>query len=220
VLVAPLTDTDVVEGLASIGVPLVAISADPDRVPAEVASIDVDNVAGIEMAVRHLRSLGHRRIAHLMGDPNVASVAIRRAAFQSALVGAGIPCPAEYVTSCTYDAHTVPEAVRALLARPDRPTAIVAGNDKIAIAAVAAARAAGVIVPAQLSVVGFDDIEAASHLTPTLTTIRQPLAAIGEAAAHYLIRGLEGDPAVFSQHRLIEPILIVRESTAVPYAGQ
>lgn len=219
ILIAPLTDTDILEGLASLDIPLAAVSPAQEHTPASVSCADVDNVRGVHMAVEHLLSLGHRRIAHLTGDANLASVHIRRTAFLDAMARADIATPPEYVVACTYDAHTIPQVVPALLSLPHRPTAIVAGNDNLAIAAMDAAQQAGVSVPEELSVVGFDDIASASLVTPKLTTVRQPLGEIGRAVADSLIRELEGETDGAEKVRLIEPELIVRCSTA-PLTGQ
>lgn len=215
ILVAPLMDTDIVTALAAVDIPLVAISADPEQMPSSVASVDVDNSQGIKLAVDHLAALGHRRIAHLTGEANVASVLIRRAAFQYAVEQQGIDYQERYVVPCTYDGLSVSDSLRSVLALPEPPTAIVAGNDNIAIAVMEAARELGITVPHQLSVIGFDDISAASQVTPKLTTLNQPLQEIGECAADLLIARLNQEQR---DTRLVlhTPELMVRESTAPP----
>ena len=216
IVVAPLTDRDVVAGLSTLDLPLVAVSAAPDACPEGTPNIDVDNSAGVRAAVAHLTDFGHRRIAHLMGDANVASVPLRRDAFCEAMAAAGLPVPDGYLVPCTYDAHTVPEVMERLFALPTPPTALFAGNDNIAIAALEFARKNDRRVPEDLSVVGFDDIMAASQVTPALTTVRQPLPEIGGVAADALIDLLEPrEDAAVSTAALspISPTLIVREST-------
>ena len=217
IVVAPLTDMDVVAGLSTLHLPLVAVSAAPDACPEGVPNLDVDNGAGVRSAVDHLASLGHRRIAHLTGDANVASVPLRRAAFEGAMAERGLAVPPGYVVPCTYDAHTVPDALPPLLlSRPDPPTAVFAGNDNIAIAVLEFARRNGLRVPEDLSVVGFDDIPAASQVTPALTTLHQPLPEIGGAAADALLDLLEPSPAGQDAAAALSPVpptLIVREST-------
>ena len=213
VLVAPLMDTDIVSALAALDLPIVAISAAPEHTPSGTASVDVDNALGIKLAVEHLWSLGHQHIAHLTGEENVASVPIRRSAFQAEMAERGMAVSPEYMVGGTYDGHAVAESLRALFALPQPPTAIVAGNDNIAIAVMETARELGISVPQQLSVIGFDGISAASQVTPKLTTLSQPLQAIGESAADLLMARLNNEQRD-TNLVLLPPELIVRESTA------
>jgi Transcriptional regulators len=217
IVVAPLTDTDIVPGLALLDIPLVAVSAASVACPPGTANVDVDNALGVRLAVEHLLAGGHRRIAHLMGNENVASVPLRRQAFLDVMAEAGLSVPEAYVVPCTYDATTVGEALDHLLRRPEPPTALLAGNDNIAIAALNYARENNLSVPEELSVVGFDDIPAASQVTPRLTTVHQPLHEIGGAAADTLIDRIEGAadaPAPAGDgSRYLEPSLVIREST-------
>jgi LacI family transcriptional regulator len=215
-LIAPLKDSDILTGMASLEIPLVVVAGDPEEIQRwpGMIHVDVDNAAGIHQAVAHLRGQGHRRIAHLTGEPNVASVALRIAAFREATADIADACP---VIGATYDGRSVATILPALLAGPEPPTAIVAGNDNIAISVLATARTLGIAVPEQLSVVGFDDIPAAAQVTPALTTIHQPTSEIGAAACDRLldrIAGTDGDRDTPAQ-TLLAPELIVRASTAV-----
>lgn len=218
ILVAPLMDTDIVSALAALDLPIVAISAAPEHTPVGIASVDVDNTRGIRLAIEHLRNLGHRRIAHLTGEANVASVPLRRIAFQEEMLRQGMTVPDAYIVPCTYDGYTVAASLRTLLSLPIPPTAIVAGNDNIAIAVMETARELGISVPHQLSVVGFDDISASSQVTPKLTTLRQPLQAIGECAADLLMARLNNEQRD-TNVVLLAPELIVRGSTAEAHFG-
>ena len=192
ILVAPLTDTDMLAALSALPIPLVAISPDPALCPAHVPSVDVDNAAGIRQAVRHLADLGHTRIAHITGNPNVASVDQRRKAFILSLAERGLP-PAlpGHIVPASYDAKTVPDLVPRLLDSGTRPTAIVAGNDNIAAAVIMVCRSLGVSVPGQLSVIGFDGLLSESEVTPALSTIRQPIREIGAEAVRLLLAEIE-----------------------------
>lgn len=215
IVVAPLLDNDIMEGLSATGIPLCAISA--SSCPSSRSRmVDVDNAAGIRLAVEHLVSLGHRRIVHLTGNANVYSVGQREEAFRDAICRAAIPVSAESVLHCTYDASSIPDILPDLLLRAHASTAIVAGNDNIAIAALNTARALGVDVPGKLSIVGFDDIAACAQVTPPMTTIRQPLGAIGAAAVTSLIAAIEDrEPGILApEPLLVMPELIVRGSTA------
>jgi LacI family transcriptional regulator len=123
--------------------------------------------------------------------------------------------PSEFVRVGNYDGEGVYEHSRELLTQPNRPTAIFAGNDRIALIVLQAAADLGLRVPDDLSVVGFDDIGQAEHSDPPLTTVRQPLTSIGELAAKLLISRVENgktDPEI----HLIDPELIERRSTAPP----
>ena len=220
-LVAPLTDSDMLSGLAAAQIPLVAISPDaPEAERLDVPFTDIDNAAGVRMAVRHLAELGHTRIAHLTGDQNIYSVQSRREAFIGALNDAGIEAAPEYLMYGMYSGERAGQDLRHLLSLPHSPTAIVAGNDNIALAVIRAAQEIGVSVPHDLSVVGFDDVPAAAYVTPGLTTIRQPLAAIGAMAVTLLIDRISNRKHSHStdclEGCLLTPELIVRGSTAPP----
>jgi len=211
-LLAVTSDSDVIPTLTSMGVPLVAISS-AYKDPA-VLSVDVDNEAGANLATTLLIDLGHRRIAHLPGDENLTSAAIRRKEFLAVCRNAGVRVPEEYVPSGTFEQVSGYERTRALLALIEPPTSIFAASDIIAIGAIQAAHDCGVAVPEQLSVIGFDDAPYAEFSTPPLTTIRQPLAEIGAAASRLLIDQLQGIPTT-ENCILYPPELIVRGSTAV-----
>lgn len=226
IVVAPLTDDGVMVELATVRMPMIAISAAPWQLAVgQIPSIDVDNVRGIELAVEHLCALGHRRIAHLTGNANMYSVGVRREAFCAAMERQGLPVDPAQIVTCAYDGTLVPEAMEALFAQPGPPTAIVAGNDNIALAVLEVARRMDIPVPTRLSVVGFDDITATSHVTPKLTTIRQPLTEIGATAARLLIERIQAvevsesaenqdEDAASIPPCLLSPELVVRESTA------
>ncbi len=209
-IVAPPSDTDLLPGLASAGLKAVTISADSG--PFGIPSVDVDNAVGVRLAVEHLRALGHRRIAFLGGQTNMYSAAVRQAAFESALEAEGLPLPSEHLVATSYDDYQAAQVqARALLSQPDPPTAVVCGNDQIALAALDAAATLGIAVPTQLSVVGFDDIPDAARMG--LSTVRQPLGEVGQTAARMLLRLLAGE-LVPAKCVLVAPGLVIRKSTA------
>ncbi|MDR6353864.1 DNA-binding LacI/PurR family transcriptional regulator [Pseudomonas psychrotolerans] len=121
------------------------------------------------------------------------------------------------VRHCPFTAAAGHAAARELLAQQDRPTAIFAGNDTIALGVLRAAAEAGLTVPGQLSVVGFDDIELSRYLYPALTTIGQSIRDLGERAAQLLLARREGVGGP-STHDIAVPRLVLRESTAAPSA--
>lgn len=219
ILIAPLTDTDMLSALSALPLSLVAVSPDPAECPVHVPSVDVDNAHGVFLSVQHLVERGHTRIAHITGNPNVASVIERRQAFLEAMKTFKLTVPDDFVITATYDATTVPKLLPELLARPDPPTAIVAGNDNLALAIISTCRAKNVRVPEDLSVVGFDDTPLACQVNPALTTIRQPLVEIGTEAVRLLLAEINSEREPEEEARPVhlpcrlQPELIIREST-------
>jgi LacI family transcriptional regulator, galactose operon repressor len=184
-----------------------------ERIP----SVSAAHMSGADQAMQHLLALGHRRIAAVTGPSGWVATEDRRRGYHAALAAAGIlPEPALEVEA---DFEIVPgrEAAGALLDLPDPPTAIFAFNDNIAIGTLRAARERGLRVPEDLSVVGFDDIEHATIVTPALTTVRQPLAEMGRTAVSLLILLLERQ-RFETLHIELATRLVVRESTGPPRA--
>ena len=214
IVLAPQIGSDMPSGLRDVGLPVVCISTPDDPL---APYVDVDNALGASLAATHLLSLGHRRIAHLTAGPTQRSVELRRTAFLEKLRESGVDLGERDIVGGTFDRDEAYTTVWALLQRPDRPTALFATNDQLALQALNAARDLGIRVPEQLSIVGFDDFPVAPLLNPPLTTLRQPVAQIGEAAVRLLLRFIEGKTA--EQRRLIAPELIVRGTTAPPYSG-
>ena len=211
IVLAPALDCDMLPGLAKLGMPIVGIAAQEQR---DVITVDVDNYAGARLAATHLIELGHRRIAAILGNDDLASFAPRRQGFVDALGAANIPLDPAWLMTSRFDGSLAPDQTRGLLRGQQRPTAICAGNDTIAIAVIETALAQGIRVPAQLSVVGFDDLPMASIIQPNLTTVRQPTTEIGARAASLLIERLREKTNSGAQAQLLRPELIVRDSTA------
>lgn len=203
ILVTPTTTP------AQASVPIVAV--DPHTGPEGPASVAVVNVDGARAATEHLIALGHRRIGHLRGRTDLASAHQREQGYREALGAAGIAFDPALVEDGGYRAAGATLGAHALLDNPDSPTAVFAANDLSALEMISVAEERGLHVPADLSVIGFDDIpEAASH-TPQLTTIRQPLAEMGAAAVRMLLDMLGG---AGPEHVRMPAELIVRASTA------
>jgi DNA-binding LacI/PurR family transcriptional regulator len=187
-----------------------------DRPPGSIQAdtILIDNVGGARQATEHLLAHGHRRIG-MVGDlPRIFTAAERYQGYAETMKAAGIGVDELLVKLGPHDVAAAETATRELLGLPDPPTAIVYGNDLMAIAGMGVALEAGLEVPSELSVVGFDDVPLAAHVTPPLTTVRQDALAWGEAAARTLLAVVERQavPAV----QLDLPQLIVRASTAAP----
>jgi DNA-binding LacI/PurR family transcriptional regulator len=184
----PRADDRQLPELIDEGFPVVTIGRPPGG---HGASLDVDNVAAAHAATQHLLALGHRRIAHLgYGSPRFTTVAERLSGYRAALEEAGAPVDDAVVAFANYSADSGAEAMRSLLARGGRRlpfTALFCGNDTVAFGAMSALREAGLRVPEDVAVVGFDDVPLAAHAAPPLSTIRSPLLAMAEAAAHLLV---------------------------------
>lgn len=196
---------------AGAGIPVVAV--DPHTGPADVPSVASDNLAGAVLATEHLLALGHRRIALLSGRPDLESARLREQGFRQAMAAAGVEVDESLVASGDYRAETAEGPARALLSRPDRPTAVFGGNDLMALRTVEVATALGLRVPEDLSVVGFDDVPETAGATPGLTTVHQPLHEMGAAALDLLVRMLE-EPGTRPPDVRMPVALVERASTA------
>jgi DNA-binding LacI/PurR family transcriptional regulator len=189
----------------SIGVPFVTLEAtglDEGR------SISVDQARGARLAVRHLIDLGHTEIVHIAGPSDWLEAQARLDGYRSELLEARLRPRAQIVGDWTAEFGYA--AGRELLARRDF-TAVFCGNDQMALGFLHACRDAGVSVPADISVVGFDDNPEAAHFAPALTTVRQNFVEIGNRAIALLLAELHG--ATDLDHDPIAPELIVRTST-------
>lgn len=181
-----------------------------------------DDVAGGAMAARHLVELGHRRIAFI-GDAadspfGFTSSQDREAGMHHELAKAGVQVPPQWIGHGAHGRYEARDLAGRMLAAPDRPTAILAASDTQALGVIAAAHEAGLNVPDDLSVIGYDDIEAADYVG--LTTIRQQLFESGRQAAEMLLERIESGPedAPVSVTQL-SPELVVRSTTAPPKEG-
>jgi LacI family transcriptional regulator len=190
-------------------IPCVAI--DMELEGAEV--VMSDNEAGAAAAVRHLHALGHRRIATITGMIESRPGIDRLRGYRSAIKALGLAYRDEYVVYGDFYAESGREATAKLLALEEPPTAIFAASDLMAIGAIRAAAEAGRRVPAELSIVGFDDIQLAPHFNPPLTTLRQDKLGLGAAAGDALVASIAGDPDR-PPLRTLPVELVVRGSTA------
>jgi LacI family transcriptional regulator len=163
-------------------------------------------------------ALGHRRIGIIIGPRHWSASADRLAGYHAALA-AGLPIASDLAVEADFTIAGGERAAGHLLARPQPPTAIFALSDSMAIGVLRAARARGLTVPADLSVVGFDDAEPASLVTPALSTVRQPLQEMGRAAVGVLYRLIAGQP-IDAPRLELSTRLVVRQSTAAPCGRQ
>ncbi|WP_419706914.1 LacI family DNA-binding transcriptional regulator [Promicromonospora sp. NFX87] len=178
-------------------------------------SVGSANWAGARTATEHLLELGHRRIAWIGGPVASAAARERFHGYRAALDSAGISLDQALVRSDPFSIETGLVHGRELLSLPEPPTAVVTGDDEIAVGVLAAARELQVSVPERLSVVGFDDTPQASWTTPQLTSVHQPLAGMGQMAVETVLAMADGvQPA--SRHIQLATSLTVRDSTAPP----
>ncbi len=203
--------------LARSGLPLVVL--DPLHLPdSRVHSVGATNFAGGLSATRHLLSLGHRRIAYLGGPAMAVCNQARMHGYRAAMEAEGAPVPEAYVRPGEFTYESGLAGAAELLDLDEPPTAVFAGNDEIALGVVETARARGLRVPEDLSVVGFDDTSLARMASPPLTTVRQPLREMGAAALRTALRLANGEKAE-SHHIELATELVVRASTAPPPEG-
>lgn len=183
-------------------------------------TVIVDNRRGAEMAVDHLVDLGHRRIAHIAGPQDVMPFRDRLIGYRAALIRRGIEIDDSLVVASTSDPAAGAAAATTMLQRADRPTAIFAGNDNMALGVMDSVRKQGdLCIPTDVSVIGFDDIALASNSIIALTTIDSLAGRLGEEAASLLVERLSASTSSrYSDLRMIvhEPILRVRGTTAAP----
>jgi LacI family transcriptional regulator len=203
--------TDYLAALTAAHIQVVTLE-NPDRTG---YSITADHYNGSRAAVRHLVSLGHRRIAHIAGHEKIASTAERRRGYEEVLSECGLPRDRSLIEKGDNTQPTGFAAAQRLLALRAPPTAIFASNDSTALGVLEAAQTAGLRVPEDLSVVGFDDIPVAALSYPPLTTVRQPMEQMGRSAVNTLLALLAGVEAV-SPVITFPTELIIRGSTAPP----
>lgn len=176
-------------------------------------AMDFDHREGARLATQHLIALGHRAIAHIAGDGDHPDARDRLAGYRAALDAAGIPYREELVQCGNYFEDGGRLAAEQLLAGSRKFTAIFAANDQMAFGAGVALHKAGLRVPQDISIVGFDDLLLAAHMSPPLTTVHQSSLELGRIAARALLDLIAGDKPTVS---LPEPRLIVRESSGPP----
>lgn len=193
-------------------VPVVVI--DPlNPPPSDVVSVGATNWAGGKAAAEHLLDLGHRRIAYLGGPDSAECNQARLHGYLSALMSRGVEVDPELIRNGRFRVEHGVEGLTALLALDERPTAIFAGSDSIAVGVLREARRRGIHVPEELSLVGFDGTALAEDSVPALTSVAQPLHDMGRTALRTLLRQARGEE--LDSHRVeLATQLVVRESTA------
>ena len=220
VLVAPLPElSQVREVFSAAGIPFVgvAVGETPDFAP----NVRIDDFAAAHDLTRHLLAAGHRRICFIRGHPNQSSSERRYQGFAAALEEARLQPQADLIEQGYFSYRSGLEAADRLLSRPAPPTAIFASNDDMAAATVSVAHRRGLLVPDDVSIVGFDDTAIATTVWPELTTVRQPVEAMVEAALGLLLEELRARRAGEAPERREEVLayaIIERGSVAAPRA--
>ena len=201
------------EDAATLGVPTVTLNRTATDAP--VSSVAPDNEAGMADIAAHLAALGHEHIAHVAGPSDTSTGQARTAGLMRALERLGLSIPADL--SVETETYSVAEGVRAArrLLMSGRPfTAIVTGNDLLALGALDVLRESRIRCPEQVSVTGFNDLPMMDRVSPALTTVRVPQYEMGREAARLLVEQLGGNETV--QHLVLPVELVVRESTSRP----
>jgi LacI family transcriptional regulator len=200
--------------LHRMGVRMVLVNRRVDGL--ELPSVTADDDAGISMAVTHLAALGHTRIAHLAGPQQTSTGVARARAFRHAVRDLGLDDDPALIVECGYWSETEgAQALRRLFDAGTRCTAVVAGNDLIALGCYDVFAERGMRCPDDLSVVGFNDMPFLDKMNPPLTTVSVPHYELGSEAGRLLLDTID-DPERVPRSVLLTPSLVVRASTAPP----
>lgn len=214
VLIPSSEPTVLLRPILQAKIPVVLLEHDVPGVPC----IAIEEFRGGQVGTEHLLTLGHRRIALLRQTPTSALSSERVNGYREALTRAGLPYDPALVVECDATQAEGYRAMSELLALQGPPTAVFAHNDLLALGACRAVQHAGLSVPGDISVVGYDDISSAAYLHPPLTTVRFPKAELGRLAGELILKSLRGEaPPAGTVTLPVE--LVVRESTAPPRVG-
>lgn len=209
IVIAPTLNDPGIKNLEKKDIPMVLINA----VSPSISYVDVDNVNGAFKGVEHLIKLGHRRIGIINGVMEGINSQDRFKGYQLALTKHNIPVEEKYITYGDYRQESGIACMKQLLSAGPRPTAVFSSNDLMAIGALKAAKEAGLDVPKDISVVGFDDLVLAAISDPPLTSVHQPIFDIGKEAVRILVNQMEHNRKIV-QNVVLDTELVVRDSTA------
>jgi LacI family transcriptional regulator len=202
---------ETIEEVEQSGIPYVLVNRGSRKNAG--AYVVADNTAGAKMAVHHLISLGHKKIAHIAGFLYTDTGIERIEGYRQELNLADIPFNSGYMVEAGYTEPEGYQAMNKLLLLPDRPTAVFAANDLLAMGAILAIQEKGLRVPEDISIVGFDGIWLVERITPALTTVKVALNEMGYLAMNMLFNKMKGIP-VEQERIVLQPSLVVRCSTA------
>lgn len=216
ILASVIQNDEILKALIKQNLPVALISRDMPSLA--VDTVIVDDFIGGYAATEHLIELGHEKIAVLAEKMTVTSSRERVRGYQKALEEAGLPVEDDWMRISDFTVEAGKQSTRELLDSPDRPSAIFACNDMLAIGAIQATREKGLSVPDDLSVVGFDDTVLATMIDPPLTTVAQPIQDMGSKVMDLLVEEIKKEKRT-KQRVVLLPELVIRESTKVP-SGQ
>jgi LacI family transcriptional regulator len=202
-------DDPEVEKLVRADIPVMAV--DLDVVHDHTSFVASDNIGGARLAVRHLHELGHTRIATIAGPSNTKPGADRTLGYRAEMRELGLTIPPGYEVEGDFYPESAERAMQSMLALTEPPTAVFAAADMMAVGAIRTLRSAGLLVPDDIAIVGFDDIRVAELLSPPLTTVRQDMVGIGLAAGRALVEQIE-NPDVTPPVLTLPVELVVRAS--------
>lgn len=203
-----------VEEAINSGIPTVVINNYVKDLP--VSCVAIDNAGGAENAVNYLVSLGHKRIAHITGDVATQAAALRLEGYIQALKKNNIPVREEYILKTDYSRGQARSAAEALFKLPDTPTAVFVASDSMALEVMTLAREMGKNIPADLSIVGFDDNPSGLYGPVSLTTVRQPLIKMAEEGVKELNRLMTSKKGCPVKKIILPTELVIRESCRNP----
>lgn len=207
-------DEDLGDLLSSARKPLLILDREVENIEADF--VTVDHELGGYLATNHLIELGHRHIACIAGPSHLSPAIQRLAGYRRALSSANLQLDADNVVTSGFTSASGYTAMQRLLAMNPKPTAVFACNDLTALGAICAATNAGLSLPKDLSIVGFDDIELAAFTSPPLTTVAQPKYQLGALAAGMLIDRI-AQRREQPQRKILRPELRIRKSTGAPF---
>jgi DNA-binding LacI/PurR family transcriptional regulator len=217
IVVAPELSARFPQAFANMQMPIIIVGSSPSH--RSLSFVDVDNYDGARVMTEHLIHLGHTKIGFLGGRSDLQDALQRESGFRETLAKHQLPVLDEWVEQGEYETRKAFHISMSLLAKSNRPTAIFAANDEMAYGVIDAARVLGLRVPEDLSVGGFDDLDASAEFVPALTTVAQPMLELGQVATRYLldVLNLAKRPPVL--HKRLPARLVTRSSTAPPNAS-
>lgn len=210
VVASVLMDDPIVQALYQSKMPFVLIGRHPTL--AELSYVDVDNRASSRQLIEYLIGLGHRRIATITGAQNMIAGSDRLLGYMEGLTQNGIPIDMEMIIPGNFTEEGGYTAMQKLLSH--RPQAVFVASDTMAVGALRAIQQAGLVVPDEIALAGFDNMPFAEHLTPALTTVHQPIHATGIRAAETLFE-LLADPDSGPVHVTMPTEIVIRQSSGV-----
>jgi LacI family transcriptional regulator len=209
-------DEELVQMLDRINCPYSRIAAVSLDIPSRM--VVTHDHKGAAEAARHLADLGHERIGHISGPASFRSAHERRRGFVMGLADRGLALEDRFSFEGGYTFESGIVCAKQLLALSPRPTAIFAGNDEMAAGVYRAAHEAGLDIPRDLSVIGFDDSPIVSKVWPPMTSVRLPIRDMGGIAARKLLNAAQAEGGREAEEMMVSPALVVRQSTSLPGA--